>query len=127
MKRIIFLLLLSSMFYLCLAEETVIDSTRTEPAITFLELGSVTCIPCQQMKKVLDSVREKYGDQIEVIFYDIKKEQDIAKKYQVRMMPTQVFLNIEGIEIHRHIGFYPEAQIDEFLQKQGLVILTTEQ
>lgn len=32
------------------------------------------------------------------------------------------FLNEKGEEIHRHQGFYPEKEIDKFLQKQGLKI-----
>ncbi|OPX28356.1 MAG: hypothetical protein B1H06_03440, partial [Candidatus Cloacimonas sp. 4484_143] len=69
----------------------------------------------------------KYGDQIEVIFHDVKKEKEIAEQFRIRMIPTQVFLNSEGEEIHRHIGFYPEAQIDEFLLKQGLIIIQLEE
>ena len=79
------------------------------------------------MEKVLESVREKYGDQIDVIFYDVKKEKEISKKYKVKMIPTQVFLDENGNEIHRHVGFYPEEKIDEFLKEQGLQILPTKQ
>ena len=122
MKNItIILIILISSF--CFAEEANSDSTSTQPKITFLELGSLTCIPCKQMEKVLKSVREKYGDQIEVIFHDVKKDKKIATEYKIKMIPTQVFLDETGKEIHRHVGFYPEEQIDEFLQKQGLLII----
>ena len=127
MKIIAMLLLMILISSFCFAEETANDSIVNQPKITFLELGSLTCIPCKQMKKVLESVSEKYGDQIEIIFHDVKKEKDIAKKFKVRMIPTQVFLDADGKEIHRHIGFYPEAQIDEFLQKQGLKIIHSEE
>ena len=127
MKIIAMLLLMILISSFCFAEETANDPIVNQPKITFLELGSLTCIPCKQMKKVLESVSEKYGDQIEIIFHDVKKEKDIAKKFKVRMIPTQVFLDADGKEIHRHIGFYPEAQIDEFLQKQGLKIIHSEE
>ena len=107
----------------CFAEGTAQDSIATQPKITFLELGSLTCIPCKQMEKVLESVREKYGDQIDVIFHDVKKDKKITAEYKIKMIPTQVFLNENGREIHRHVGFYPEKLIDEFLQKQGLKII----
>ena len=125
MKKIIILLLMISISAFCFAEETSQDSTATQPKITFLELGSLTCIPCKQMEKVLESVREKYGDQIEVIFHDVKKNKEIIKKYKVKMIPTQVFLDENGKEIHRHVGFYPEEKIVEFLQKQGLKLIPT--
>lgn len=95
------------------------------PKITFLELGSTTCIPCVKMKPVLKSISEKYGDQIKVEFIDLKEDREAAKKYKVRMMPTQIFLNEKGEEIHRHVGYYPEEQIDEFLQSQGLKLEAT--
>lgn len=122
-KMTILFFLLFAVSSFCIAEETAQDSTATEPKITFLELGSLTCIPCKQMEKVLESVREKYGDQVEVIFHDIKKNKDITKKYKVKMIPTQVFLDESGKEIHRHVGFYPEEKIDDFLKEQGLRII----
>lgn len=120
MKKITILLFMFFVSVFCFSEETAQDSTETKPKITFLELGSLTCIPCKQMEKVLESVGEKYGEQIEIIFHDVKKDKDIAAKYKIKMIPTQIFLDENREEIHRHIGFYPEEKIDEFLQKQGL-------
>ena len=123
MKNISILLLMIIISSFCFAEETAQDSSAIQPKITFLELGSLTCIPCKQMEKVLESVRERYGDQIEVIFHDVKKNKKIAAEYNIKMIPTQIFLDENGKEIHRHIGFYPEEKIDEYLQKQGLEII----
>ena len=39
--------------------------------VTFIELGSVRCIPCQKMQTVMKSIEEKYGDQVKVVFYDV--------------------------------------------------------
>ena len=39
--------------------------------VTFIELGSVRCIPCQKMQPVMKSIEEKYGDQVKVVFYDV--------------------------------------------------------
>ena len=47
--------------------------------VTFVELGSVNCIPCKQMQPIMKSIEEKYGDQVKVIFYDVWKEDQ--KKY----------------------------------------------
>ena len=125
MKKIIFLLIFSIITFVSWAQVIQQDSTNVKPKITFLELGSKTCIPCKMMEEVLESISEKYGDQIEVIFHDVKKDNAIAAKYQVRMIPTQVFLDENGNEIHRHVGFYPEEKIDEFLQERGLKIINS--
>ena len=51
----------------------------------------------------------------------IRKSSSLAK-YQIKMIPTKVFLDVEGKEIHRHVGFYLEKLINKFLQKQELII-----
>jgi thioredoxin 1 len=90
--------------------------------ITFIELGSVSCIPCKAMQPVIKSVEEKYGDQINVVFYDVWKpdQKKYAQEYGIKLIPTQVFINNEGKEIFRHEGFFPEKEIDSLLQKHGL-------
>ena len=90
--------------------------------VTFVELGSVNCIPCKQMQPVMKAIEEKYGDQVNVVFYDVWKEDQkkYAKQYGIKLIPTQVFLDANGKEFHRHEGFYPEAEIDKILQGKGL-------
>ena len=97
-----------------------LEAQTKKVKITFIELGSVTCIPCKKMQPIMKSIEKKYGDQIEVIFYDVIKEKDKAKKYNIKLIPTQVFLDANGKEIHRHVGYWPEAEIDKFLQSKGL-------
>ena len=90
-------------------------------AVTFIELGSVSCIPCKQMQLVMKSVEKKYGSQIKVVFYNVLKgDEEQSDKYGVRLIPTQVFLDSSGKEFSRHEGFYPEAELDRLLQAHGL-------
>lgn len=92
--------------------------------ITFVELGSVNCIPCRQMQPVMKAIEKKYGDRVKVVFYDVWKpeQKKYAEQYGIKLIPTQVFLDTTGKEFFRHEGFYPEAEIDKLLQKQGLKI-----
>jgi thioredoxin 1 len=99
------------------------NKNQIRPKITFIELGSVKCIPCKKMQPIMKSVEEKYGTQIKVVFYDVWKEDQkhYAKKYGIKLIPTQVFLDEKGKEFFRHEGFYPEVEIDKLLQKEGLI------
>ncbi|MEI6089743.1 MAG: thioredoxin family protein [bacterium] len=100
------------------------EAKAKKPLITFIELGSVNCIPCKKMQPVMKSIENKYGSQIEVIFYDVWKDEFKSKveEYKIKLIPTQVFLDQNGKEIDRHEGFYPEEQMDKFLQSKGLKI-----
>ena len=99
-----------------------INKNEPKAKITFLELGSVTCIPCKQMQPVMRSIEQKYKGQVKVTFYDVWKDKRPAEQYGIRLIPTQVFLDENGKEILRHEGFFPEAEIDKFLLSQGLII-----
>lgn len=118
MKRILFVFVFILVPFLILAQ-----SKELKPKVTFVELGSVNCIPCKQMQPVMKAIEEKYGDQVKVIFYDVWKadQKKYAQKYGIRLIPTQVFLDEEGKEFHRHEGFYPEEEIDKLLKTKGLV------
>jgi thioredoxin 1 len=95
---------------------------QRKPLVTFVELGSVKCIPCQQMQPVMAAVEKKYGDQITIVFHDVWKadQRQYAEKYGIRVIPTQVFLDRDGKEFFRHEGFFPETEIDKLLRKRGL-------
>lgn len=92
------------------------------PLITFIELGSVKCIPCKKMQPVMASIEEKYGGQVDVVFYDVWEadQKSFATQYGIRLIPTQVFLDSSGVELMRHEGYFPEVEIDSFLIHQGL-------
>ncbi len=93
-----------------------------KPRITFVELGSVKCVPCRQMQPVMKAIEDKYAGQVQVVFYDVWKEDQrrYAEEYKIRVIPTQVFLDEKGQELMRHEGFFPEKDIDVFLQSKGL-------
>lgn len=117
MKKIFLVIVLALLPLLSFAQTKDI-----KPKITFVELGSVNCIPCKQMQPVMKAIEEKYGEQIKVIFYDVWKaeQKKYAQQYGIKLIPTQVFLDENGKEFHRHEGFYPEAEIDKILQGKGL-------
>lgn len=90
--------------------------------VTFIELGSVRCVPCKQMQPIMKSIEEKYGSQVKVIFYDVWTDQGkpMADKYNVQAIPTQVFLDANGKEFFRHEGYIPEEELVKVLKTKGI-------
>lgn len=91
---------------------------KPKPLVTFVELGSVNCTPCKMMKPVMEAVEKEYGDKIDVIFHDVNKNRQIAAEYNIRVIPTQVFLNARGKEFYRHEGFFPQEEVMKIVDKQ---------
>lgn len=103
------------------------DKSNTESGVekykvTFIEVGSVRCIPCQQMQPIMKSVEEKYGSQVKVVFHDVWTEAGApyAQKYGIQAIPTQVFLDKDGKEFFRHVGYFPEEELVKVLQQKGV-------
>ena len=90
--------------------------------VTFIELGSVRCIPCQKMQSVMKSVQKKYGSQVKVVFHDVwtAEGKPFGKQYGIEAIPTQVFLNENGKEFSRHVGYFPEEELIKVLQSKGV-------
>ena len=92
--------------------------------VTFIELGSVKCIPCQQMQSVMKSIETKYGKEVKVDFHDVWTEagKPWGVKYGIEAIPTQVFLDETGKEYYRHVGYFPEEELVKILQMKGVKI-----
>lgn len=103
-------------------EKVIAENISSKAKVTFIELGSVNCIPCRQMQPVMKAVEKKYGEQISVVFYDVWKpdQKKYASIFGIKLIPTQIFLDETGQEFFRHEGFFPEAEIDKILMNKGL-------
>jgi len=100
--------------------DNVLAQAKKEGKVVMLELGSVGCIPCEQMKPVMDKLRSGYKDKLEVYFVDVRKDNATGRRFGAYMIPTQVFLDKNGKEFHRHVGFYAYEEITPVLKKAGL-------
>ena len=88
--------------------------------VSFLELGSVGCKPCEAMVPVMEAVRERFPGRVEVIFHDVRRDPAKAGEYRVRLIPTQVFLRPDGSEFFRHEGYLPETDVVAVLERMGV-------
>ncbi len=128
MKRIVLITATAALLTVLISGHATAQTTKQNAQkekkykVTFVELGSVRCIPCQQMQPIMKSVEEKYGDQVKVIFYDVWTEdgKQYAKKYNINLIPTQVFLDENGKEFFRHEGFFPENELINVLKSKGV-------
>ncbi len=96
--------------------------SSAEVRVTFVEIGSVNCIPCKAMQPIMKEVEEEYKGRVKIVFHDVwtpKGKMDAAK-YNIRVIPTQVFLDKDGKEYFRHEGYYPKADVVKVIKMQGV-------
>lgn len=113
---------LAAACFVFIFDVAAVAKAKNEPKVTFIELGSVNCVPCKAMQPVMADIEKEYGDRVKVVFYDVwtQKGRIYGEKYKIRVIPTQVFLDKGGKEVFRHEGFYPKEEILKILKKQGV-------
>jgi thioredoxin 1 len=74
------------------------------------------------MQPIMKSIREKYPTQVNVLFYDVWTEAGApySKQYGIEAIPTQVFLDKDGKEYFRHVGYFPEEELIKVLKQKGV-------
>ena len=93
-----------------------------EHRVTFVEIGSVNCIPCKMMQPIMREIEREYAGQVTVVFHDVWTPQGKpqAMKYGIQAIPTQVFLDKDGKEYYRHVGFFPKEELVKILKMKGV-------
>ncbi len=97
------------------------DITSPSPdRVVMLDLGANECVPCKMMAPILEELKKEYAGRAEIIFIDVWKDPDQARKYGIRTIPTQIFFNAEGREVHRNTGFMDKKRIVDILSRLGV-------
>ena len=112
-------------FTSCRAQENKSNELKkniSDVKVTFIELGSVNCIPCRKMQPIMKNIEKNYNGKVNVIFYDVWKpdQKKYAEQYQIKLIPTQIFLDENKKEFFRHEGYFPEAEIVKLLKNHGI-------
>ena len=88
--------------------------------VTMIDLGATECIPCKMMAPIIEELKKEYAGRADIIFIDVWKNPAQAKKYGIRAIPTQIFFDADGREVHRNTGFMDKQRIVEVLIRLGV-------
>ena len=87
---------------------------------TLAEFGSSTCIPCKEMKPILQQLAVDYKGKVNVVIVEVYDQMDIARDYKIMTIPTQIIFDGDGNEVARHLGFIPREDIISQFKKMGI-------
>jgi len=119
------LLLLSTAFLLMSvaavrAEPGIPPDVPVKGMVTMVDLGAKSCIPCKMMAPILEKLEKDYKGRAAIVFLDVWKDPDQAKRFGISVIPTQIFYDKQGKEVLRHTGFMSEEAIVAQLKKLGV-------
>lgn len=90
----------------------LLTSTKKTKALPrLIDFGAGTCATCKMMTAVLNELASEYNNRLAIRLVDTGKDKETATDYSIRMIPTQVFLDADGVELFRHEGFISKKDI----------------
>jgi thioredoxin 1 len=123
--RVVFLFFLGIAWFL-----TPMDVTCEEPAVspevpmkdmvTMVDFGAPYCAPCKAMSPFLEKLEKQYKGRAAIVLLDVGKAPELCERFGIVEIPTQIFYNKQGKEVHRHVGFMNEEAIVKQLKKMGV-------
>jgi thioredoxin 1 len=86
----------NSDFMLNITEEFDLEQLKSYGVPIIIDFGADSCIPCKEMAPVLEKLNEELNGKAIVRFVDVWKYPDLAKKYPISVIPTQVLIDKDG-------------------------------
>lgn len=103
--------------------ESAIAAVGSTGMPKMIKFASPMCSDCQKMAEIIDEIDDNYKDKVEFIEIMVNQNsptvREQIRKYNVKLVPTMVFLNSSGEQIARVEGSIPKEQFVEYIE-QGL-------
>ena len=102
------------------AKDNPVDRARSSGKPTLVEFGATGCVPCDMMQPVLENLRKKYQDRLNILFIHVGEEQLLGARYGITSIPVQAFFDRLGKEVFRHTGFFAQVEVEKQLAEMGV-------
>jgi len=74
-----------------------LDRLKSYGLPILLDFGADSCAPCKEMAPILKDLNARYQGKAIIKFVDVWKYPELANGFPIRVIPTQVFIDREGI------------------------------
>ena len=81
-----------------------------------VDFGSYSCPACIRLQPVMRALQDAHKDRINVLFMEVGVNRELALNYKVRLVPTVIFFDAQGKEVHREIGFMEQGTMEKILR-----------
>lgn len=84
-----------------------------------IDFYATWCGPCKTLSPILEDIKNMYGDKIEVYKIDVDNEHTLAGMFEIRSIPSILFVPMSG-EPSMSVGLLNKDQIIDIVDKNLL-------
>jgi len=103
-----------------LSKDNPVGKARVSGRPSLVDFGSKGCRPCDMLAPILETLGKKYEGKANVLFISVRDEPILAARYGIESIPVQIFFDKSGKETFRHVGFYPQEEIEKKMAEMGV-------
>lgn len=85
----------------------------TKPAI--IDFYAEWCGPCKAVSSVIERVAKEYEGKIDVYKIDIDDQPELAKRFDIRSIPTLLFLPVGDYPVKK-VGAIPDDSVKKLIK-----------
>ena len=74
------------------------------------------------MQKVFDELDAKYSGKLKTSHIYLEDKPELARKYNIRFVPTLIFTDDSGKEFAQEIGYRPAEEVIKIFARAGIEI-----
>lgn len=78
---------------------------------TLVDFYATWCGPCRMQAPILEQVKDKIGEEGNIIKVDIDRNQELASRYRVQSVPTLIMFK-NGEPVWRAVGVQQAAALE---------------
>ena len=100
--------------------DDAVKAAKAEKKVVMIDFYADWCGPCKQLDAqtfAKDDVKKLLTDKTVAIKVDVDTNKELSKKYEIKFIPTIVFVDGEGKEVGRFTGFKDAEKFVEEVEK----------
>ncbi|HOX40449.1 MAG TPA: thioredoxin family protein [Candidatus Brocadiia bacterium] len=95
-----------------ITRDNPIDKARLSGKPTLVNFGGKSCCGPDTMLPVIEAVREKIGEQVNIVYMEAKDRPDLTARFRIISIPSQILFNDKGRQVFHHTGGMSQEEIE---------------